>query len=60
MSLVDENPCGESERTISVGPKRGENPDHVAGKTGSAPSGLLFSLYYSVFFLVYGPVGGQI
>ena len=25
MSLVDENPCGESEGTISVGPKKEES-----------------------------------
>ena len=52
MTLVDENPCGESERTISAGPKKGENPDCVGfglarpqEKTRSAPSVLLFSLY---------------
>ena len=56
MSLVDEIPVENlKERSLQV-QKKGENPDHVGfrprvpeGKTGSAPSGILFSLCYSVF-----------
>ena len=51
MTLVNENPYGKSERTVSAGPKRGEiqaalvSVSRTRRKTGSAPSGFLFSLY---------------
>ena len=55
MTLVDENPYGKSERTISAGPKRGKiqaalvSVSRTRRKTGSAPSGFFyFVLLYSV------------
>ena len=65
MSLVGGNPCGKSERTISAGPKRGKIQtmlvlaSRARRKTGSATSGLLFSLFYSVFFGFRGLLGGR-
>ena len=55
MALVDEDPYGKSERTISAGPKRGKiqaalvSVSRTRRKTGSAPSGFFyFVLLYSV------------
>ena len=55
MSLVDENPCGESEGTISAGPKKEDNPDYVGFRLrapAEKPDPHL-PAYYFLSFIVY-------